>query len=369
LREPSRRALVTSRDPASLVLSVVLLLPAALAWAAPGKKVEVYAHRGFRAFVPENTLPAYRTALRIGADWMDMDVVLTREGEVLLSHDLVLNPDITRDERGRFLARSREALAKSSPSARGEYERKYAVMSLTLQELARFDVGRLNPDSTYAGLFPEQVPVDGTRMPTLRQAVRLVDLEGRKKLGIQIEMKTDPSRPDYSPPPAAFAAAVYKVLQEEGILDRVEVHAFDFRCLYELQKLDKRVKTAYLTSRDNEEGGVDSFYGSDPAVAGRWTGGKLLKDHGNSIPAMVKAVGGMAWNPEDAELTRESLDEARRLGLKIVVWSWPEKLGTAFDAHLAAKMIDWGVDGIITDDPGRLISMLAARGLPVPDRY
>lgn len=84
---------------------------------------------------------------------------------------------------------------------------------------------------------------------------------------------------------------------------------------------------------------------------------------------MVKALGGYAWDPEDAELTKESLDEAHRLGLKVVVWSWPEKLGTVFDAELTKKMIDWGVDGIITDDPGRLNSMLAARGLRVPDRY
>ena len=88
--------------------------------------------------------------------------------------------------------------------------------------------------------------------------------------------------------------------------------------------------------------------------------GKLLKDYGGSIPSMVKALGGFAWDPEDAELTREALDKAHLLGLKVVVWSWPEKLGTAFDAQLVAKMIDWGVDGIITDDPGRLISMLAA---------
>jgi len=94
-----------------------------------------------------------------------------------------------------------------------------------------------------------------------------------------------------------------------------------------------------------------------------------LKEYGGSMPAMVKALGGFAWDPEDAELTKEALDEAHQLGLKVVVWSWPEKLGTVFDAQLAAKMIEWGVDGIITDDPGRLISMLAARGLPVPVRY
>ncbi|MCX7005644.1 MAG: glycerophosphodiester phosphodiesterase family protein [bacterium] len=338
-------------------------------WSEPARRIEVYAHRGARAFAPENTMVGYQTALHIGADWIDMDVVLTREREVLLSHDLVLNPDITRDEHGAFLAPSREALQKLPPDARGAYDRTYAAMGLTLKELQRFDVGRLNPASAYARFFPDQVPADGARMPTLREVVRFADKATQKKIRYQVEMKTDPAHADYSPPPEAFAAAVYKVLKEEALLDRVEVHAFDFRCLYELQKLDRRIRTAYLTSRDNEKGGEESFLSPDPKVAGLWTGGKLLKDYGGSMPAMVKTLGGFAWDPEDAELTKEALDEAHRLGLKVVVWSWPEKLGTAFDAQLVAKMIDWGVDGIITDDPGRLISMLAARGLPVPVRY
>jgi glycerophosphoryl diester phosphodiesterase len=346
-------------------MAALVLLQVA-ASAQPAKRVEVYAHRGARSYSPENTIPSFQTALRIGAEWVDMDVVLTKENAVLVSHDPVLNPDIVRDEHGEFLAPSREPLAKRPPFDRLEYDRKYAVRGLTLEELARFDVGRLNPDSAYSKFFPDQFPVDGTRMPTLREVVRFTEKAAGKKIGYQIEMKTDPSHPDYSPPPDMFAAAVYKVLKKEGIVHRVEVHAFDFRCLYELQKLDQHVKTAYLTSRDNEPGGADSFFTSDPKTAGLWTGGKLVKDYGGSIPAMVKALGGYAWDPEDAELTKESLDEAHRLGLKVVVWSWPEKLGTAFDAKLSAKMIDWGVDGIITDDPARLNAMLAARGLPVP---
>lgn len=356
-------------SPIALTLLAAASLLQAAAPPPPARRVEVYAHRGMRAFSPENTLPAFQAALRIGADWIDMDVVLTRDDQVLVSHDPVLNPDITRDERGRFLAASREALELRPAAERLEYERKYAVRGLTLAELARFDVGRLNPDSAYARFFPDQFPVDGARMPTLREVVRFAERATGRRTRFQIEMKTDPSRPDSSPPPQAFAAAVYRVLAEEGILDRVEVHAFDFRCLHELQKLDRRVRTAYLTSRDNEAGGADSFFASDPGIAGRWTGGKLVKDHGGSIPAMVKALGGFAWDPEDAELTRESLEEAHRLGLKVVVWSWPERLGTAFDAGLTARMIDWGVDGIITDDPARLAAMLAARGRPVPDRH
>jgi glycerophosphoryl diester phosphodiesterase len=315
-------------------------------------QIQVYSHRGARSFAPENTRPGVEAALRIGADWVDVDVVLTADGEVLVSHDPVLNPAIVRGADGTYVAAN-----------------SVVVKTLSLRELRRFDVGRIDPRSAYAKFFPDQIAIDGTRMPTLREVVRLVHERVRNRIGFQIEMKTDPTNPAISADPVRFARALYRILREERIVDRVEVQAFDFTCLYALQNLDRHLRTAYLTSRDNEPGGVDDFFSSDPKVAGRWTGGKLVKDYQNSIPRMVKALGGTNWEPEDAELTMENLELAHQLGLKVVVWSWPEQLGTAFDPAMVAKMIDWGVDGIITDDPGRLTSMLAARGLPVPPRF
>lgn len=316
------------------------------------KDIQVYGHRGMRSFAPESTLLGYQSALRVGVDWLDMDIVLTKEGEVLVSHDLTLNSNIVRDPKGNYV-----------PAG------KYVVKDMALAELEKFDVGRLNPHSPYAKFFPDQMAVDGLRMPTFLEVVRYVKKTTNNQVGFQIEMKTDPTRPEQNPDIAAFAAAVYKILKDENIIDNTEVQAFDFRCLYELQKLDSRIKTAYLTSRDNKKGGIEDFLSNDPKIAGLWTGGKLLKNYDNSIPKMIKALGGHVWGPEDFQLTKEALDEAHRLGLKVVVWSWPEKLGTAFDPKLVAKMIDWGVDGIITDDPNRLSSTLAVRGLRLPNRY
>jgi glycerophosphoryl diester phosphodiesterase len=238
-----------------------------------------------------------------------------------------------------------------------------------MAELARFDVGRLNPESDYAKLFPDQAPLDGIHMPTLREVIRLTETIAPGKIGFQIEMKTDPLFPEYSADPKEFAEALARVLREEKVVARTEVQAFDFRCLAALRALGSPVKTAYLTSTDNLPGGVDDFLHPDPEVAGRWTGGKLLRDYEGSIPKMVKALGGFAWEPEDAQLTKASLAEAHALGLKVVVWSWPEKRKTAFDSAMTAKMIDWGVDGIITDDPRALNAMLARRGLRVPRAY
>lgn len=331
--------------------------------------IQVYAHRGVRSFSPENSMPGYEAMMAIGTDWIDMDIVLTADGEVVVSHDPVLNPDIVRDPSGHFLAKSREAVMKGPPAELAAYIQKYTVKNMPWSEVKKYDVGRLNPDSAYSKFFPEQVPVDGTRMPTLREVIRYVNKKTKGKMGFQIEMKTDPTRPAMSADPEKFAAALAKILISEKIVERSEIQAFDFPCLYALQKINPRIRTAYLTSRDTEPGGVDDFMHIDPKIAGAWTGGKLLKDYGGSIPKMVKSLGGYAWEPEDAELTEKSLAEARALGLKVVVWSWPEQLGTAFDAKLTAKMIEWKVDGIITDDPGHLISMLAARKMRVPPRY
>jgi glycerophosphoryl diester phosphodiesterase len=262
-----------------------------------------------------------------------------------------LNPDIVRGPDGKFIT-----------------DRKL-VRTLSLAEIQNYDVGRLDTASAYSKFFPAQLGMDGVPMPTLREVIRYVISKAHKKVGFQIEFKTDPEHPDWTYTPAEFAAALYTILKEEDIITDCEIQSFDWRCLYEIQKLDSRVKTAYLTEWDNEPGCPNSFFDPDPAKAGLWTGGILVKDHQNSIPQMIKDLGGACWEPEDVELTEETLQEAHNLGLKVVVWTWPEHSGTTFNADLVSKLIDWGVDGIITDDPGMLISMLAARDYQVPVRY
>jgi glycerophosphoryl diester phosphodiesterase len=315
------------------------------------KKVEVYAHRGARSYAPENSIPGYTAGLAIGTDWVDMDVVMSKEGEVVVSHDIRLNPDITRGPDGKFIT-----------------ERKLAK-TLTVEELKKYDVGRMNLASAYSKFFPAQLGMDGVTMPTLREAIRFVNGKTGKRVGFQIEFKTDPEHNDWTFTPAEFAVALYKIMKEEDIVTICEIQSFDWRCLYEIQKLDARIRTAYLTEWDNYPGTPYSFWDPDPAKAGLWTGGVLVKDHKNSIPQMIKDMGGACWEPEDVELTKETLAEAHKLGLKVVVWTWPEHSGTTFDVNLVSKLIDWGVDGIITDDPGMLISMLAARGYQLPVRY
>ena len=177
------------------------------------KQVQVYAHRGARSFAPENTIPGYTTGLAIGTHWVDMDIVMTRDGEILVSHDIRLNPDIVRDASGAFIT-----------------DRKL-VKNLTLAEVQLYDVGRMDPASPYSKFFPAQLGMDGVHMPTLREVIRYVNARTAGRVGFQIEFKTDPVNPDWTYTPAQFAAALYRVISEEGIVGTSEIQSFDWRCL------------------------------------------------------------------------------------------------------------------------------------------
>lgn len=334
--------------------------------------LQVYAHRGARSYAPENVISSYATALRIGTDFVDMDIVVTKDHQLIVYHDLYLNPDILRDENSRFIGgfKSKKELFASVRGKGAEAMKPYLVYSHTLAEMRKYDAGCLNPDAPYARFFPDQMPLDGIRIPTLTEVIRYVKRHAGDNVGFQIEFKTDPNHKDWSPPPRVFAELLHKALKEEGILYRSEVQSFDWRCLYELNKIDPMIHTAFLTQIEIDDPTECHYRAEDRRWNERWCGeGRSFHDYGHSIPRMVKALGGYCWEPQDIELTREDLDEAHKLGLKVVVWTWPEVSGVAFDPERIALLMEWGVDGIITDDPARLIGIMAAHGMPLPPRH
>jgi len=331
------------------------------------KTVQVYGHRGARSFAPENTLPGYRSSLRIGVDWVDMDVAITKDGELLVDHDIWLNPDIVSSPQYGFWAVSKSEMYNSLNTDHLDKNiAPYLVHNLTQDQAQSYDVGVLNPDSPYGKYFPEQLPVPGTHMPTVQQVINYVETTTKNKsIGYQIEIKNDPSHPEWTASPKEFAQKIYAILKQNNLIERAQIQSFDWAPLYELQKLDKRIQTAYLVGYDDKLRMKDL----NPKQAGLWSGGKLLRDYNYSLPQMISQLGGTLYEPEDVALTHEEVVEAHRLGLKVVVWSWPEHSGKAFDPTMVAKLIDWRVDGIITDDPGQLNSMLAARGIATPKNY
>ena len=152
-------------------------------------RFELQGHRGARGLFPENTLEGFVAAVALGVDAIELDVGVTADGVPVVFHDVALHGDIVRGPDGAWLA--------------GEGP---LLRSLTLAELARYDVGRLRPGSRYAAAHPEQVPCDGARVPTLREVFAATG-----SVRIDAELKTLPDRPEATVPPAAMAELVLAV--------------------------------------------------------------------------------------------------------------------------------------------------------------
>lgn len=317
-----------------LAASLALLPAAATA-------LDVQGHRGARGLAPENTLPAFEQALDIGVTTLELDVGVTADGVVVISHDPYLNPAITRDASGQWLK-----------------DKGPLVRSLTLAQLQAWDVGRINPDTAYGKTFSTQVPRDGTRIPTLAALFALVkEREGRmgvagaRPVRFNIETKINPMQPDDTLAPEPFVAALLKVVRDAGLTQRVTIQSFDWRTLQIVQKAEPALPTVYLSIQTAN---------TDNIRDGLWTAGLRIADHG-SVPKMVKAAGGAVWSPNGGAVTQALVQEAQALGLKVIPWT----INLPADMD---RLISWGVDGIITDYPDRLRDVMRQRGLPLPGR-
>lgn len=145
------------------------------------------------------------------------------------------------------------------------------------------------------------------------------------------------------------------MLEEENIIGRTELQAFDWRILQIAQKLNPKIQTAYLTEQDLTK----QMHKQDPKIAGLWTAGFLIKNYDNSLPKMVAELGGKVWGPESQELNRKNVAEAHKYGLKIVTWTVNTK-------EEMKRVLSLGIDGIITDRPDILREVLAASGYKLP---
>ena len=298
---------------------------------------DLQGHRGARGLAPENTLPAFAVALTLGVSTLELDASVSKDGVVVVSHDARLNPDITRGPDGRWL----------NPPTR-------AVRELTLDELAHFDVGRIKPGSEYSYRYPDQKRIDGVRMPTLAQVFQLARSAGNGEVRFNIEIKTSPEKPGDTLAPEAFAKALLATIERENMSARVIIQSFDWRALKAVQALAPKMPTSYLSAQQRF---LDNI-GAGRAEGSAWTAGVQYSELG-SIPKMVKAAGGAIWSPYFPELSAELVKEAHALGLKVIPW-------TANKTEDMARLIDWGVDGLITDRPDFLREVMAEKKLALP---
>ncbi len=275
--------------------------------------IEVQGHRGARARRPENTLSAFRYAYQIGVDVIELDLAVTKDDRIVVTHDLTINPKICLGPTGA-------RLRMPTP----------AIRSLTLEEIRRFDCGSLrNPD------FPNQVAAPGEKMPTFEefldffaQAVR----ENRvPNLRMNVETKTSPKVPGLSTDPESFVRLVLSAVRRHGLEDRLILQSFDKRTLQAARKLYPGVVISALDDRPwrNPLSYLSDIHPEFYSPGIYWLG--LL----TSKPAVQLM---------------------NALGIGVV----PYTANTPKDWD---RLIRNGVRGIITDDPYGLIEHLKQRGL------
>ena len=296
---------------------------------------DLQGHRGARGLAPENTLAAFERALRIGVDTLEFDVAITADDVPVVMHDLTLNPAVVRGPDGAWLS--------SRP----------AVRSLKLAELQRFDVGRLDPASRYGQQFASQSPSDGERIQTLEAVLERIKELTRDAKGppvrFTIETKLDPGQPELTPEPAAIVDALLRVIRKAGLTERVTLQSFDWRTLRHLRTIEPAIPTACLTTQGSS---------SDNVRDGAWTAGLALSDY-PSVAALAKAAGCSIWSPNFNNLQPADVGAAHAMGMKVLPW-------TVNQPADMQRLLEWGVDGLISDYPDRVREVMSRRNMPLP---
>src|ERR1039457_427073 len=270
----------------------------------PSTRVAVHGHRGARALLPENTIAGFLSAIEAGADFIELDVAVTVDDVLVVSHDPVLNRRVRRRPRGSRIIRE-----------------------LTFEQVRLCDCG-----SRRNRRFRRQVPVPGARIPALDEVFALAD---RGPFQFNVELKSFPLKPWLAPAPERLASLLLGAIERHALAPRVLVQSFDIRVLRAMSRLAPHIRLSVL-----DELGARNFV------------------------SLARRAGTRIVGPYHRLVTERRVASAHKAGVQVVCW-------TANQPRDWARLIRAGVDAIITDDPGGLITYLEAAGLrpPPTDRH
>lgn len=288
--------------------------------------VRLIGHRGARGLMPENTMEGFAFTLNMGVTALEFDVLISKDNVPVITHDNCLSESLTRDDKGRWLI-------KKGPKIR----------ELTLSELKQFDVGGVNANSPYGKSFPGQEFLSGIRIPTLSELLDLACLPNNKNVYLLLEVKSEPSANK-----ANFVRQIVSEIREKKIGNRVILHSFDWHLLKECQKLAPEIPRSFLSELPEKSEGT--VYNNSEDVTPDFCSFK------SSLPKAIADQNGQMWCPYFKDLTSTLLKEAHALGLLVCTW-------TVNEIEDIENMIDIGIDGIVTDYPDRVQSVLKSRGM------
>lgn len=305
---------------------------------------DLEAHRGGRDVRPENTLYSYAYAIELGATSIECDMQLTKDGQIVMSHNPILNSDITRDENGNYIENN-----------------KYDIRLMTVDELKKFDVGVMEPNcGEYYDLHGKTQFTYDAKIPTLEELMQLIQSYGDKNIVLNIETKSypDPASAGYknNADPKKFVEVFNNIVKKYDMEDRVVLQSFDWQTLIEMKKLNPNISTSALWQEQPSWGRDSESLRRYEKKKSPWLGGLDIKDYqGNPVKA-AHAIGADIISPYYTEISKQDVDEAHSLGMKVVPW-------TVNNEKDMTMLLDMGVDGIISDKPWLLKQVLEKRNI------
>jgi glycerophosphoryl diester phosphodiesterase len=276
------------------------------------RAIELHGHRGARGLKPENTIPAFEKALELGVYTLELDIVLTKDKQILVHHDTEVNPQLCVHKEGIPV-------------------KKELISNLTLFEVQKLDCGSIK--NIY---FPKQETVPGTPIPTLTDVIRFVKGYEKKnpkksKVILNIELKFPPKTGE--PEIQEFVSLLVKTLEQEAFLDSCLVQSFDLRSLPVLKELKPNIPTSALFYPSK----TDQFWM-------KYFGGDSVR---RKVIDTAKYVGASYVSPYYGYINSQFVEYAHSQNLKVLVWTVNTK-------EEMQRLHDLGVDGIISDYPDYL---------------
>ena len=311
---------------------------------------DLQAHRGGRDARAENTLYAFAYAMELGVTTLEMDMQLTKDGRLVISHNPVMNWMLAKGPDGQY------APKQGAPDIR----------TMTLVEVQQYDLGVMNPAAGgYYDLHGKtQIATPGAQMPTLEQVFELANAYGNKKVIFNIETKSyaDPEDPYYanSPDPDVFVEKVYEVVKKYNMQNRVTIQSFDWRTLKAMKAIAPELTLVALSSEQPSWGKGGMYLRIGEKAPSPHLGGLNINDFKGDYVKAAKEIGADVVSPYFKELSPDLIDEAHALGMKVVPWT----VNSPKDMEMLLAM---GVDGIISDQPWVLRDVLIKKGIAVPE--
>ena len=265
--------------------------------------LQIHGHRGCRGLLPENTSQAFIHAAELGVDAIEMDVVMTGDKKILVSHEPYMSAHICKDKQGNPISAADE--------------KKFNIYKLSYEEIIKFDCGSKQHPS-----FPHQKNFPSTK-PLFKDVILAIN-DIQKEILFNIEIKSDPLLyPLFQPGPEILADAVMEIIYEMQIADRCLLQSFDPQVLKHLHKNYPQIKCALLVE--------------DCATPDKDIDALNFKPFG--------------YNPHYKLITREIIDFCKMNNIQILAW-------TVNKEEDMLQMAQTGVDGIITDYPDRAVRVL-----------